>query len=390
MSEVLRRMVRSDDERSGPLAAATSGMTGRPTTSTREIATLRDAVAAWLRARLDADAPPDVTVRGRPAAGGFSSETVLLDVAWRRAGEQLAAGFVLRMPPPPDAYPLFPDYDLERQASAMRLVGSRTTVPVPVVPWIEPDPDVIGSPFFVMEQIDGVTASDIPPYTFGGWMAEASPGELDRLERGVVDVLAGIHGITATAEELAFLELDGPGETALRRHVVAQERYYDWIRGDARFPVIEATFGWLDRHWPSEPGPDVVSWGDARLANILCRDFVPVAVLDWEAAAIGPCELDLGWMLFFHQYFQRVAERYGHPGMPGFLTPDRVVAAYEQRTGRTIRDLEWYLVYAELRQALTSIRVSGRAVHFGEREPPADLQDLIQDRAHLEEIANRP
>jgi aminoglycoside phosphotransferase (APT) family kinase protein len=383
-------MVRSEHERTGPQAAATTGVTGRPTTSTREIAAMRDAVATWLRARLDADALPDVTVRGRPATGGLSSETVLLDVGWRRAGEQLDAGFVLRMPPPSDAYPLFPDYDLERQASAMRLVGSRATVPVPAVPWVELDPDVIGAPFFVMEQIDGVTASDIPPYTFGGWVADASPGELARLERGVVDVLAGIHGITAPAEELAFLEFDVPGETALQRHVGAQGHYYDWIRGDVRFPVVEAAFGWLDRHWPSEPGPDVVSWGDARLANLLCRDFVPVAVLDWEAAAIGPPELDLGWMLFFHQYFQRVAERFGGAGIPGFLTPDRVVAAYEQRTGRTVRDLEWYLVYAELRQALTSIRVTGRAVHFGEREPPADLQDLIQDRPHLEEIASRP
>ena len=57
--------------------------------------------------------------------------------------------------------------------------------------------------------------------------------------------------------------------------------------------------------------------------------------------------------------------------MPEFLDRDRVVGRdTEQSTGTTVRDLEWYLVYAELRQALTSIRVSGRAVHFGERERP--------------------
>ena len=61
----------------------------------------------------------------------------------------------------------------------------------------------------------------------------------------------------------------------------------------------------------------VLSWGDARLANILWRDFEPTAVLDWEAVAIGPRELDLGWMVFFHDYFQRIAERYGYEGRPG-------------------------------------------------------------------------
>jgi aminoglycoside phosphotransferase (APT) family kinase protein len=374
----------------GPSATAAPRLAAPPTTSTRQIGPVCDALAGWLEVHLDADERPDVTVVGRPTAGGFSSETVLIDVAWRHADEARAGGYVLRMPPPADAYPLFPDYDLQRQATAMRLVRARTTVPVPAVPWMELAPEVIGAPFFVMERVDGVAPPDLPPYTFEGWMVDASASELERLEHGVIDVLAGIHGFAASAEELAFLELDIPGDTALRRHVAAQRRYYDWIRGDEWFPLIETAFGWLDRHWPADPGPSVVCWGDARLANLLCRDFAPVAVLDWEAVALGPRELDISWMLFFHQYFQRIAERYGRPGVPGFLVPDRVVAAYEERSGRTVRDLEWHLVYAELRQALTSIRVSGRAVHFGEREPPADPQDLIQDRAHLEETVARP
>ena len=86
------------------------------------------------------------------------------------------------------------------------------------------------------------------------------------------------------------------------------------------------------------------------------------AVLDWEAAAIGPRELDLGWFLFFHQYYQRVAERYGHAGLPTFLEPHRVADEYEMLTGHAVRDLDWYLVYAELRQALERQRQVGPAL----------------------------
>ena len=61
-----------------------------------------------------------------------------------------------------------------------------------------------------------------------------------------------------------------------------------------------------------------------------------------------------------------------------------VVTDYQLRS-RVLHDMDWYLVYAELRQALTSIRVSERAVAFGERERPDDPQDLILERSHLEE-----
>ena len=108
----------------------------------------------------------------------------------------------------------------------------------------------------------------------------------------------------------------------LRRHVAHQRTYYDWIRGEATFDLIEATFQWLDEHWPEDEGETVISWGDSRLANVLFRDAEPVAVLDWEAVALGPRELDLGWLIFFHDYFQRIA-RQVRPRRSSRLLPSR-------------------------------------------------------------------
>ena len=110
--------------------------------------------------------------------------------------------------------------------------------------------------------------------------------------------------------------------------------YYDWIRGDATFALIEATFQWLDEHWPQDEGETVISWGDSRLANVLFRDAEPVAVLDWEAVALGPRELDLGWLIFFHDYFQRIAVRVG-PRRASRLLPSRRRRSRVRRRNRT-------------------------------------------------------
>lgn len=79
----------------------------------------------------------------------------------------------------------------------------------------------------------------------------------------------------------------------------------------------------------------------------------------------------------------------GCEGLPDFLKPERAAAAYEAATGHVVGDLDWYMAYAEFRQAITSIRISAREVHRRKVEPPDDPQDLIMERDHLEEVIAR-
>jgi aminoglycoside phosphotransferase (APT) family kinase protein len=236
-----------------------------------------------------------------------------------------------------------------------------------------------------MDRIDGEVASDVPPYTFGGWIEDAEPDRQRQVERSFSRALAELH-VVAPDADLSPLELDDRGDTPLQRHVAHQRAYYDWIRGEGRFPLIEQAFEWLDDRWPSLEGPSGIVWGDARLANAMFREGEVVALLDWEAGAVGPPEIDLAWALYFGDYFQRIAERHGHKGLPDFMRPDRVVDTYVHRTGREPRDLHWHYVYATLRQALTSIRVWERAALRGQQAQPSDPQDLIADRRFLEDL----
>ena len=74
------------------------------------------------------------------------------------------------------------------------------------------------------------------------------------------------------------------------------------------------------------------------------------------------------------------------PGLPDFLRLDDVAAEYERLSGREPRHLHWYTVYAALRYAIVSIRTTKRGVHFGDREMPDDLDDLVMHRAGLEAL----
>jgi aminoglycoside phosphotransferase (APT) family kinase protein len=366
--------------------ADTSEARDRPRTSTRDLDQVHERLTRWFAAR--GRGTPVVGELSTPTSGGMSSETVLFQVDWPGGrSEELVA----RLVPAADAVPVFPSYDLGRQARIMDLVRERTRIPVPRVRWYEPDPGPLGSPFIVMDRVRGAAPPDLLPYNFvgegvGSWLADAPANRQRALQDASVAILAELHGMDASAEELSFLELDAPGDTPLRRHVHDLARYYDWVRGELRIPVIERAFSWIDRHWPEEDGELVVSWGDSRVGNILFEDFRPVAVLDWEMAALGPRELDLGWMIFMHSFFEHAAELSGFGGMPGFLRRDDVAAEYERAGGAALRDLPFYETYAALRHGIVMSRVTLRAVHFGEAERPDDPDEMVLHHRLLREM----
>lgn len=350
----------------------------RPTTSSRTSADLRGALERWLADRL---VDPQVTDAERPPTNGMSSETLLFDVTHTRDGERVIDHCVARIPPDPADEPVFPDYDMGLQAAAMRLVGERTSAPVPEILWYEPDVAPLGAPFFVMRKASGVVPPDVLPYTMGGnWLFDASPDEQRRAQDAAVGVLAQIHTIDGPTAAAAGLALPGEG-SALRRHVDNQYRYYEWVTSDGiRSPLIEEALAWLEDRWPEETA-EVLSWGDSRVGNMLFEDFAPTAVLDWEMVATGPRELDLGWLVYLHRFFQDLATGYGLPGLPDFLEREAAAQHYRELTGHTPVDLKWYMVYAALRHATIMFRITRRSVRFGEREMPENPDHAIAHHA---------
>ncbi len=357
------------------------------TRSSRDPHQLAQCLETWLAKPLEGapEGAPKVSGLHGTSATGMSSETILFDATW---DDGTSTQLVARIAPSADDVPVFPSYDMDKQARTIALVGELTDVPVPKIIGSCSDVGVLGSPFFVMERIDGIVPPDVMPYTFGdNWLFDASRKDQDTLADTTLDVLASLHAIDDPERRFGFLDFGTSGKTAMRKHFEHTEQWYEFACMDtARSELLTRAFAWLDAHWPSDEGETVLSWGDSRIGNVLYLDFRPVAVLDWEMAGLGPRELDVAWLVYAHRVFEHLAARFGAPGMPHFLRPDEVAAAYEERTGHKLRDLDFYMTYAAVQWGVVFLRTGARSVHFGEREMPGDPEEFMHHKELLEEM----
>jgi aminoglycoside phosphotransferase (APT) family kinase protein len=361
--------------------------------SSRDVTTLPAVMSKWLSTVLPENATPRVTVESGVASNGLSSETIIFSAEWRRGDVPVHKKWVVRVPPGADDVPVFPTYRLDRQFEVMRVVAERTDVPVPRVRWMESTGEVLGAPFFLMDYVAGLVPPDVMPYTFGeNWLYDAARTSQRILQDNTIEVLAKLHAIPNPQATFAFLTDDAsgtPGPTALSRHFASVRAWYEFAVGDiGRVPLLERTFGWLEKHWPvnADAHDPVLLWGDARIGNVLYTDFSPVAVLDWEMATIGPREMDVAWSLFSHMLFQELAALADMPGMPSFMQPDDVCATYSALTGVELDDLHWFYVYAALMYGCVFMRTGARRIHFGEMDKPDDVEALFYHGALLKRL----
>jgi aminoglycoside phosphotransferase (APT) family kinase protein len=351
--------------------------------TSRDPETLRRQLETWLGQVLGSGSEPTVDELSSTDANGMSSDTVLFRATWTD-GEGLARDepLVARIAPDANDVPVFPAYDMAGQFETLRLVRALTDVPVPTPLWCETDTRHLGAQFFVMARVDGVVPPDVLPYPFGGnWLYDATPAEQMRLQDSTVEAIAALHAIPDAPTRFSFLDRADTGDNHLRRHVAHTRAWYDMVRAaGAISPLVEQGFAWLDAHWPDDVGETVLSWGDARIGNVIYRDFVPVALLDWEMAGLGPRELDVAWLVCGHLVFQHLSRMVELVGMPDFLRLAEVADHYQRLTGYELRDLDFYVAYAALQWGIVFLRTGQRQAHFGERELPADPEELIFHR----------
>ena len=144
--------------------------------SSRDPETVPAVLEAWLATLLPAGAEPQVVLHSGIDSNGMSSETLVLDVTWTENGSRDTHEFVARVQPATADFPVFEHYDLQGQYDVIKFVGDHTDVPVPAMSFNETSGSVLGTPFFLMERIDGIVPPDVLPYTFGdNWFFDADP-----------------------------------------------------------------------------------------------------------------------------------------------------------------------------------------------------------------------
>ncbi len=330
-----------------------------PIPQARDVDATRAQLTAWLAQKLPQAREVAVGELTLPSGSGFSNETLLVDASWREGAQPVDARLVVRVRP--TAYAIFPEYDLHRQYRTMEILGT-TAIPVPRMRWYEDDASVLGQAFYVMDRVDGVIPADHPPFTTGGWLFDATPEQQGRLARSALAVLAELHRLDWRSLGFGYLERPEYGATHFQQQLGYYEMMLRWAAAGRSLPLHEAALAWLHAHRPAdEPSPSLV-WGDARIGNMIFRDFAPVAVLDWEMVTVGPGEVDLAWWLVLERYH---TEGVGASPLPGFPSRDQVVAQWEDIVGRRARDLFYYEVWGAFRFALVLIRIADMMTEYG-------------------------
>jgi aminoglycoside phosphotransferase (APT) family kinase protein len=88
------------------------------------------------------------------------------------------------------------------------------------------------------------------------------------------------------------------------------------------------------------------------LGNTMLASGTParlIAIFDWEMATIGDPLADLGYMML---HWIQPGDRTGRFALqnvttqPGFPNRQEMIARYEERSGRSMRALDWYVTLA--------------------------------------------
>ena len=222
-------------------------------------------------ARLDAylrDAMPGLsgTMRLRRIGGGQSNPTFFVDF--------LRRSMVLRKQPPGELLPSA--HAVDREVRIMRALAC-TDVPVPKVLLFEPDRSVIGTPFYLMDKLEGRVFADCA-------LPGVSPPERRAMVLAMAETMARVHRIDWKA---VGLEGYGKPGSYFSRQIARWSR--QWREGKVRDNHwLDQLIEWLPAHIPAGDATTICH-GDFRMGNLMFHRSQPrvVAVLDWELSTLG-------------------------------------------------------------------------------------------------------
>jgi aminoglycoside phosphotransferase (APT) family kinase protein len=229
-----------------------------------------------------------------------------------------------------------------------------SAVPTPIPYRFCPDREVIGTPFYLMEWLDGRAFHEF-----------ATPGlrpeERRDLYRSMCAALAAIHRIDYKAIGLG--DFGRPGNYFARQLARWAGQWQKFRQGDGDNPALDRIVAWLSERVP-ESETIALCHGDYRMANVMFHKTDPrvIGVIDWELSTLGHPLVDLA----FNVQAWRMApdENGGLLGLNlremGIPRQDEYLELYYQLSGATERLTLFHQVFAMFRGAVGSAGVAVR------------------------------
>jgi aminoglycoside phosphotransferase (APT) family kinase protein len=327
---------------------------------------LEDRITAWLNSRIPDLKNAHVVGLRTSDTSGLSGETYIVDIE----NGDAAAPDKLVVKKDVTENQTNPQSSFANLALIQTVLGGGDGLPIPRVVGVETASDTIGAPFLVMEYVEGDIPSDVPSYATAGFVHDATVDQRSRMWQSGIDFLVRLHRIDWREYKLGQLRFDFPGDTELDRCV---SHAISMFRAEAQgrtAPICEHAIEWLLTDRPPNQ-PESICWGDARIGNMIWRDFDCVAVIDWEMCSLGCPAVDLGWWSFFHRWS---TFGQGNPDLDGMCVGQPLADLYEARGGVHIDNFRYFEVLAAVRGLSIWLRTYQAMCAAGAL--PADMDPL--------------
>lgn len=296
----------------------------------------------WLRRQPELGPEARICEHAVPKTG-FSADTLLLDVATGPDDAAPRRRLVVRIEHP--GRNTFLDASIGKQARMMRELG-RQGIPAPAVIGWEEDASVIGASFLVMDWVDGVSLPMHPSYHRAGLLIELDPAVRRATWLEAIDTITSINRLDWRGR-FDFLLFDRYGEPGLEGYLAWMSAWRDVACGGRPHSTVDAALDYLKENRPRNAAVELL-WGDSNPGNFMFgRSGGVAAVLDFEASAIGPAEIDLAWWFFIDQMVAG-----GEPLPPGMPDRDEQIHAFEAAIGRPVEALDYYARLCGVRMSL--------------------------------------
>jgi aminoglycoside phosphotransferase (APT) family kinase protein len=328
---------------------------------------------AYLRPRL---ASLDADVEIRQFDGGQSNPTFV--VGSKNFGSEHQ--YVVRKKPQGNL--LQSAHLIEREFKVMQALKT-TDVAVPLVHLFCEDPDILGTPFYVMDYVPGRVFRDPK-------LPELSPQERATVYDAMNSMLTKLHKVNWKEVGLADF---GKTENYVARQIARWSKQYEAAQIDPN-PSMDKLMQWLPNNIPAgdaEGLSTTITHGDFRLENLIfAPDSLEIqAVLDWELSTLGHPFADLGYNCVVYHLPASIDGLSGIEGLDlrqlGIPDEKTYVETYKVRTDGDISiDHTFFVIFSLFRLASIVQGVLARA-----RQGTASSQKAEQIGALAKPFANK-
>jgi aminoglycoside phosphotransferase (APT) family kinase protein len=243
---------------------------------------------------------------------------------------------------------------VDREYRVMRALGE-TDVPTATMYALCEDDSVIGTPFFVMEYVQGRIFWNVQ-------LPDLEPQERGAIYDELARVLAAIHSVNLDAVGLS--DYGRPDAYVARQVKRWTEQYLASQTADVG--PMNTLIDWLPANIPDDEATALVH-GDYRLDNLIFHPTEPraLAVIDWELSTLGHPLSDLAYTCMLYDVM--LPKIGGLAGVnfqkTGIPPEDAFVARYCELVGREgVPDLNYYKAFSIFRLAAIAQGVYKRSL----------------------------